>query len=91
MCFNQLVRRLVFAPSFARSALCLVASVAAGRPRAQLLVMRKQAASDVAALPDQDELETLVQRLTQVAGGKQDRNPSQGAGQEVTPDRGYVE
>ena len=53
--------------------------------------MRKQAASDAAALPDQDELEMLVQRLTQVAGGKQDRNSSQGAGQEVTPDKGYVE
>ena len=66
---------------------CLFASVAARRP-AQLLVMHKQAASGVAALPDEDELEKLVQRLTQVAGGKQDRNPSQGAGQEVTPDKG---
>lgn len=52
--------------------------------------MRKQSTSAFPAPRDDEELARLVQELTQVAGGTQDRKPNPDGGQEVIPSKGYV-
>ena len=53
--------------------------------------MHQQPANNMAAPHDDTELEKLLQSLTQIAGGKQDRKPNQDVGQEVIPKEGYVQ
>ena len=54
------------------------------------VIMHQQPLSHMAAPHDDAELEKILQSLTQIAGGKQDRKPKQDAGQEVIPTKGYV-
>lgn len=53
--------------------------------------MHQQPTNNMAAPHDDAELEKLLQSLTQIAGGKQDRKPNQDVGQEVIPKKGYVQ
>lgn len=50
--------------------------------------MRKQSVTSMPAPQNNDDLERLVQQLTEVAGGKQDRKQNRDAGQEVIPTKG---